>query len=508
MRDRILLAGCFGFVGGILVRSFLNVGWAGGGACALFALAIFCVGMLATSRPSLETKQNWGGALTLVAVFLFSLGLGIARYELSEYRTRDVGLDARLGHTVSLGGVVSDEPDERANSARLTVVADALRENGRTVPLNAKVLVVGALYPKFHYGDRVEVFGLLAKPKNFADPNGKIFDYQSYLAVSGIYYEVPRPTIKVLASDQGNFIVSKLFALKQAFLKNVNALIPEPHAGLLGGLVVGAKRALGKNLLEDFRHAGVIHIVVLSGYNITIVADAIMRFFGFLPRAFGQSLGALGIVFFAIMAGGSATVIRASIMALLVILARATGRPYDILRALLLAGFLMVLQNPKILVFDSSFQLSFMSTLALIFVSPLLEKYFLWVTEKWGLRSVVIATLATQIFVLPMLLYKMGELSLVALPVNLLILFAIPATMLFGFLAGSIGFFSLALAFPFAFVAYALLAYELRVVEFFSHLPFASVAVSNFPLWFAVLWYALYLVLFFRFRPKPSLARN
>jgi len=123
------------------------------------------------------------------------------------------------------------------------------------------------------------------------------------------------------------------------------------------------------------------------------------------------------------------------------------------------------------------------------------------------LRTVVVATLSTQVFVLPMLLYKMGELSLVALPVNLLILSAIPATMLFGFLAGSVGFLSSMLAFPFAFVAYALLDYELRVVEFFSHLPFASVAVSNFPLWFALLCYAFYFALFLRFKKGNSAGR-
>ncbi len=365
-------------------------------------------------------------------------------------------------------------------------------------------MVTADLYPKFQYGDRLLISGLLSKPKNFADAGGKIFDYQGYLAKEGIYYQISRPKVTLMGSGHGNFVVAKLFALKHAFLKNIGNLIPEPHASLLGGLVVGAKRSLGKNLLEDFRHAGVIHVVVLSGYNITIVAEAIMNFFGFLPSNAGRIFGALGIILFAIMTGGSATVVRASIMALLVILAKAVSRRYDIIRALLFAGFLMALQNPKILVFDSSFQLSFMSTLALIFVSPLLEKHFSFITEKFGLRSVVVATLSTQIFVLPMLLYKMGELSLVALPVNLLILFAIPSTMFFGFLAGVVGFISGALAFPWAFMATALLSYELWLVEFFSHLPFSFVAVNSFPLWLALLCYLFYLVIYLRFRPRPA----
>ena len=101
-----------------------------------------------------------------------------------------------------------------------------------------------------------------------------------------------------------------------------------------------------------------------------------------------------------------------------------------------------------------------------------------------------------------MLLYKMGELSLVALPVNLLILPAIPATMFFGFLAGAVGFISPIFAFPFAFVAYGFLDYELRVVEFFANLPFASVAWNNFSIVAAVLAYASYATLIVKMRRK------
>lgn len=494
-----------GFSVGVIARSFLNFG---------VSFAVFLL-VISLALYILERK----GAL--IALFIFSASLGMLRYDLSELHKNNLVLDGHLNQKVTLVGTIVDEPDERQDSNRLTVKLNSINLGDKSVPVSArsstwrrslqvdeevpvsaKALVVADLYPKFQYGDKLEILGLLAKPKNFADEGGKIFDYQSYLAKEGIYYQISRPKTKLLQTSQGNFIVAGLLNFKHAFLNHVSASIPEPHASLLGGLVVGAKQSLGKNLLDDFRRAGVIHIVVLSGYNLTIVAEAVIKFFGFLPRYLGQTFGALGIVLFAIMTGGSATVVRASIMALLVILARTTSRKYDITRALLLAGFLMVLQNPKILVFDSSFQLSFMSTLALIYVSPLLEKHFLFVTEKFALRSVVVATLATQIFVLPMLLYKMGELSLVALPVNLLILFAIPATMFFGFLTGIFGFISTLLAFPVAFVAYALLDYELRVVEFFSHLPFASLAVNYFPLWFALLVYAFYLVIYLRLRPR------
>jgi competence protein ComEC len=499
MENKLLLVSLFGFISGVLFHSFFDFGMAFSVFAVVLALAVYLAGIVETTPASAPRR---GGRYLSVGIFLLVAGLGMFRYDLSELHKNNPTLDRLLNQKVTLFGVVSDEPDERENSVRLTILADSILQNGETAPVKAKILAVMPLYPKFKYGDRLELLGLLSRPENFADPSGKIFDYQGYLAKEGIYYELERPVGKLVASDKGNFLKAGLFKIKRAFLDNIGALIPEPHASLLGGLVVGAKHSLGKNLLDDFRRAGVIHIVVLSGYNITIVAEAVIKFFGFLPRYLGQSLGALSIILFAIMTGGSATIVRASVMALLVILARVTGRRYAITRALILAGFLMVLENPKILVFDSSFQLSFMSTLALIYVSPVLEKYFTFVTERLGLRSVVVATLSTQIFVLPMLLYKMGELSLVALPVNLLILLIIPATMFFGFMAGLAGFVSLISAFPFAVAAYALLQYQLQVVEFFSHLRFASLAVGNFPLWLAVLCYVFYMAIFLRLRPK------
>jgi competence protein ComEC len=218
-----------------------------------------------------------------------------------------------------------------------------------------------------------------------------------------------------------------------------------------------------------------------------------MRFFSlFLPRFFSITFGAIGIIFFAIMVGGTATVVRASIMAFLVMLARVTGRTYDITRALFLTGFVMMLHNPKIVVFDSSFQLSFMATLALVYVSPRLSERLRLVPTKFHLRELFASTVATQLFVLPLILYMGGNLSLVALPVNLLVLLAIPATMFAGFLAGAASFVNSLIALPFAWGAYFLLTYELSVVDFFASLPFAAVVVRQFPLWAVLVIYALY----------------
>jgi len=507
-----------GFAGGIALRSFFPAG--GGSALGGdFAFALFLIllgfilliyhlyhsNILKNVRMKSRSIRSRSSAALFVALFILSVGLGVLRFDVADLNKGSGTLDANVGEEVLLGGIVVDEPDVRENHTKLTVLiqricrqlasADCVEVEG------SKALLVVEHYPQFQYGDEIQIEGVLKKPRNFQrDQNepGRPFNYVAYLAKDKIFYQIFYPHLILVAHKKGNPIRQVLFSLKRALVENASRIIPEPHVSLLAGITVGAKQALGEQLLDAFRRTGIIHIVVLSGYNVTIVADAIGRFFSFFPRLIGISASASAIVLFALLAGSGATVVRASIMALLVLLARTTGRAYEITIALFVAGFLMLLWNPKILIFDPSFQLSFLATLGLLYIAPQLERHLGFLPTKWQLREFAMATIATQIFVLPLLLYMMGELSVVAVIVNLLILPFIAPTMLFGFLTALAGFVHIALSLPFAYMSYFLLAYELKVVDLFAALPFASITIQSFSAWFMLAIYAFYGWLIYR----------
>lgn len=474
------------FVLGILVRTYYEID------VALVLFLLLTAGVLAV----LGRLRNMRSTTAVVVFFIF-LVFGVGRFAHFDQATGDPQLERKIDQSVLLRGVVIDEPDVREDDMRLTVRIDTLGEESVDP---SKVLVTTELYPEWQYGDVVQVSGKLQKPEAFVTDEGKLFKYDEFLAKDRIFYRMYRPTLEKVGEGGGNWFIGNLFALKRTLIAQVERMIPQPHAALVGGVVFGAKRALGEELQDDFRTTGLIHIVVLSGYNVTIVAEFIMAVLFFLPFTLQLIVGTLAIIGFALMTGAGATIVRASIMAILVLIARATGRVSDMTRLLFIAGFLMLLVNPKILVYDASFQLSFLATFGLLYVSPLIAPYVSRVTERFGLREVLIATLATQIFVLPAILYKMGEVSLVAVPVNMLVLLVIPMTMLLGFLAGVVGLFSTLLAWPFAFGAFFLLSYELFIVHIFSSLPFASLHIPQFPLWGVGIWYLVYVVMLWRKR--------
>lgn len=460
-----------GFLSGVWLRSFVAVGIYFSVFLITTAFGILLFAALA------QRERGKSLPIFLSSVFLFSVVLGITRYDMADAYQSDA-LRSHLGRAGVFEGIISEEPDLREKSMLLTV--NITRADKSSV--DETILVRAPLGETFSYGDSLVLVGTLAVPQNFETDTGRTFNYQTYLAKSGIYYEMQNPRISLRAHGEGSKLKGTLFAIKNSFMEKITHVISPPESSLLGGLLLGAKQSLPKDVQEYLRRAGVIHIIVLSGYNITIVARFIMFLFGFVMIRYRLLIGGASIILFSMMVGGGATVVRAAVMALIALLATFLRRDYSITRALLIAGFLMVFVNPKILVFDLSFQLSFLATVGLIYVSPIIEKYFSFVPARFGIREIVVATLATQIFVLPFLIYQMGNFSTVALLVNLLVLPFIPITMLLGFVTGLLGLISSSLATIPAFISYYLLHFELSVARYFGNLPFALYVVPQFNL--------------------------
>ncbi len=449
------------------------------------------------------------GSVLFVSSLFILFSVGVFRTGMIHWTERSALLDEQVGAEIILEGVIDDEPDVRAGRTILVFKPQSIQEGGRDVDIQnqkrSRVRVYVDPYPQWRYGEHVRLQGVLEFPENFESDTGRTFNYVSYLAKDGIFYQMYRPQVTSVGETNKRSIKSVLFSIKATLVEKVNEVLPEPESSLAGGITLGAKSSLGEDLLDKFRITGIIHIVVLSGYNITIVADSIMRVLGILPRMFSLLAGSIGVVLFAIMTGAGATVVRASIMALLVVIARATGRVHETGRILLFAAAAMVLWNPYILLFDPSFQLSFVATLGLIYLSPVLERAFSKIPKRFDLRAIASATIAAQIAVLPLLLYQSGIFSTVSLPVNMLILPFVPLAMLASFLAAMCGFIGVAFAFPFGLIAYSLLAYMFGVVEFFAGVPFSAITIPTFPLWAVFASYGLLAILLVRiYRPTSK----
>ena len=471
MSTKLFWAIVGGFLLGVFARSFLPLGWTAVGFAALCAVAVLALSYIERSKQV---------TLLVIAAGLFWSSIGVARMQLAVH-TGDAVLNAHVGQPVALEGVISGEPDARETSTLIHIAVRSITASS-TIPARAGVLAILPAHALVKYGDQVKVSGTLRLPEAFDTGLGRQFSYPQYLAAQGIDYEIPLARIDV-QGNAGNPLKAAAFSLKESYLAGERAVLPEPEAGLAGGITVGDKRSIGPELTTAFQRDSLIHMVVLSGYNITVVLNAIAWLLSYFPRTaqFGGSIGI--VVFFILISGGASSAARSGLMALIAVFARATHRVYLGERALAAVAFAMVMWNPWTLAFDPSFQLSALATLGLILFTPIFFAWFSRVPERYGAREILASTCATQLMVLPLLLYQNGTLSLVSLPANLLALVPVPFAMLFSFIAalGGMAFGSLAavLALP----AYALLWYIIAVAQFLASLPFAAITIPAFSAW-------------------------
>lgn len=151
-----------------------------------------------------------------------------------------------------------------------------------------------------------------------------------------------------------------------AFTGLIGQLIPEPHAGLLSGILFGTKASMSRELYDALVQTGTLHIVALSGTNITILTGLVATaLLWFVSRRVASLLTIVLIICFVWFVGPSTSVIRAAIMGCLSLFAVIFGRPVWAFWSWCIAVITMLLFSPGWLS-DISFQLSALATLGMI----------------------------------------------------------------------------------------------------------------------------------------------
>lgn len=406
------------------------------------------------------------------------------------------------GTTAVVSGIVAEDPDVRDTSTRVAVEVETL--NGQAAA--GKLLASLPPATQVAYGDQVGLRGFVELPQAFETNPGRLFDYPGYLRVRGVSAVMQHAALRA-DTPSGTSLFGFLFFVKHTFEQSLQKVLPQPQAALLEGILLGERGGLSNALLQVFVVVGLIHVVVLSGSNISIVAEGVFRILSsFLPRRAAYVAGAAAMVLFVLMTGSGAASVRALIMGGVAIVARLLRRQVLALRALAAAVAFMLLWNP-LSVLDSGFVLSVLATFGLITIAPAIEKHLTPVPNwrRFNLRSIVATTLAVEVFILPALLYYSGVLSVISVPANALILPVVPLVMFAGFITGMLGLVHPALAFLPGFITDILLRLIVWLAQSAAALPFAATVVAPFPAWVAVLVYVPLTVLALRTYAKSNL---
>lgn len=342
---------------------------------------LFVVAFLLLST-SLFVPKGKPILLLLALVFTGWINFGVRTRVLSANDLR-----ARFGessHQAIVRGTIVQSPSERRyenkgkESWRTHVLLDvrAVQTTSGWQPAVGKVMVIttGRLGETFFDGQRVEVSGVLRRPR-LPVAEG-LFNYRAFLERQSVHYQLDvaaprdwRETAAASAPWGHTFAAWAQRALTTGIDQEDESL------RLLWAMTLGWKTALTDEVSEPFMKSGTMHIFAISGLHIALIAGILVA----LLRVFRVSRFFCGVVvipmiwFYTMSTGWQPSAIRSTVMMTIVLAGWSLKRPGNLLNSLGAAAFLILLWDPEQL-FQASFQLSFFVVLSIALLMPPLEK--------------------------------------------------------------------------------------------------------------------------------------
>jgi competence protein ComEC len=382
--------------------------------------------------------------ISLLIAAVLGLGLGIWRgqaymQKLSELNNL-AGQKVTLEVTANNDAVYGTKSQIEFNAGQIMMMSP-YRSN-----LSGNIKVSGFGEPMVYRGDRVEVIG-------------KIFPMRGSNQVRMAY-----AGLRITAQDGSWFN-----QMTRRFSTGMENALPEPLASFGLGLLVGQRTNLPADVLNQLTVVGLIHIVAVSGYNLTILIRAIQRL-KIRSKYQRVSLSFILIIGFLMVTGFSASIVRAALVSVLGLLAWYYGRTLRPILIIAFAAALTGLFNPFYVWSDIGWYLSFLAFFGILVIAPIINSY-LPKFENQNLTLVLVETLSAEIMTLPLIMMVFGQMSIVAIVANLLVVPLVPVAMLLCAIAALAGAWLLAFAGWFAWPARIILTYILDLVHMLASIP-------------------------------------
>ena len=431
-------------------------------ATAVFAEIIWPVLALLLLPIIFVKQKTWMIILAVIAGMLIGMWRGtIERVSLNEYGNF-------IGQNVTLSGKVFEDPSVGfSGELKLRLVDSRIGDSG----LPGQIWL--STSPK---GQTVKRSDVVAVDGKLKPGFGTFPASMSYATLVGV--------IPANGTDPARDV-------RDAFGDELSNAVTGTAHDLGMGILAGQKTALPIDVSEAFRIAGLTHIVVASGYNLTILIRFARRSFSRISRLAALLGGAISAFGFACVTGFSPSMTRAALVAGLSLLAWYYGRKFHPLVLLALVAAVTVVINPAYIWGDAGWYMSFMAFGGVIILAPLIQAYF------WGdkppkpdkakktikdrlvsIRQIFIETMSAQIMTAPIIALMLGTFAPYGLLANLLVLPIVPITMLLTFIAGIVGWLIPSIAGIVGVPAQIMLDYIVWVSQIVSELPMASQEVS------------------------------
>ena len=459
----------------------------------------------------------------LLLLFVLWLLLGAWRYTIASPIGDPHAISAYIGSgKITIQGSVAEQPEDESRSTILFIAVSSVSTDGGNTWQNAHgqieaQMLGGTLANPYGptYGDSVEAQGTLQPPWSSSAPE----------TLATIAF----PLITITGS---NPILATIAQLRVKLAELIMQALPQPEAATLVAILLSLHTPALKSLALSFDETGTAHLIAASGYKVILLAGLVMasirrlyethdtEVWRMLPaqkararrrRWIGTTLTFAWIVIYTLLNGAGPAALRAGIMGILLVIAPRIGRTYNVYTALAACALLMSASDPMLL-WNVSFLLSFLGTLGVVMLTPLFQR-LLWPLERLPLArpavEIIAVTLAAQTATWPIEALIFNQVSPIAFFANLLTVPLLSMLILLGVLLCIFGLISIPAAIACGWIAWPLLWYIIKAVNWCAGLPFAYLPVTSLTNGVAWAYYgALGLIVIFLFYRWPGLRQR
>lgn len=477
MNIKYLLASTIGLFLGIILAFKID-----------FSSQVFIVSLVITILnfsiyKFLKPKNNKSKNETpifLIFLFLFiSLGIIFGQLNLSKLLSHKQVWNDFVSEKNNFSGIITDIKQTEKSQQLIVKLTTETKKTFKVELITNKIT-------NYQTGEILSFTGKI-NTKNVLLPSAdddynQSFNLENRNNLENISATISFPKITILGEK--NNVFYSLRNLKTNLVKVLDKVAPRSVAALSSGTTLGDQSLFTKSEIESFRASGLSHIMVLSGFNITIL----ILFFGVIFLMLNLSLkwrvvlSLLSISIFILIVGAQASILRAGIMGSLLLLSMLFGKPYLAKSGLFLSAIIMMILNPKIAPFDISFHLSFLATLGILYIYPILENYNLLKIKNTktkiikNLVEIFILTLSVQIIITPYLAFTFNNISLLSTIANILIVPIVPIIMLLTILIIIFNFIFSPIAIFFGYISYFFTKYIFLIAEYFSSFSISKIS--------------------------------
>lgn len=259
--------------------------------------------------------------------------------------------------------------------------------------------------------------------------------------------------------------------IRRRFTAGMQSALPEPHASFAMGLLIGQKSTLPEDIMFMLSAVGLTHIIAVSGYNLTIIADASRKVLRRGSKYQITLCSTILILLFIIMTGLSASIVRAAIVSLLSLAAWYFGRRFKPLLLISLTAALTATWNPFYLWSDIGWYLSFLAFFGVMVMGPLLNQKLFKTDNLLSVKALFTESVCAMVMTIPFIMYIFKQVSIIALVANLLVVPFVPLAMLLALFAGIAGMLLPSAGGWIAWPARVMLTYMLDIIGGLSRIP-------------------------------------